>query len=134
LERKLGLVSILVGAFWLASSIAALIFGLTFIGGTEDTILAPVNVTLDTIDKVYNDIVEFKIVGIPIGKVAGQVVKPIKTAIKEPLEALRNSIERVFTTIKLVYTGVTTWLALPQILLIYTGLRLRKLGSKRLRR
>lgn len=134
MERKLGLVSILVGAFWLASSIAALIFGLTFIGGTEDTILAPVNVTLDTIDKVYNDIVEFKIVGIPIGKVAGQVVKPIKTAIKEPLEALRNSIERVFTTIKLVYTGVTTWLALPQILLIYTGLRLRKLGSKRLRR
>jgi len=134
LERKLGLVSILVGAFWLASSIAALIFGLTFIGGIQDTILAPVNVTLDTIDKVYNDIVEFKIVGIPIGKVAGQVVKPIKTAIKEPLEALRNSIERVFTTMKLVYTGVTTWLALPQILLIYTGLRLRKLGSKRLRR
>jgi hypothetical protein len=134
MERKIGLISIIIGALWLLTFVAALFFGLTFIGGVEHTILTPLDSTLNTIDTVYKGIVDFKILGIPIGKAAEVVVKPIQTVIKEPLVILKQSIEDVFTTIKLVYAGVTTWSVLPNILLIYVGVRLRKLGPKGLRR
>lgn len=107
MERKIGLISMVIGVFWFASFIAALILGLTFIGGIEDTVLSPVDF-IRGLD--FTDLFE------------------------GPLMDLRNRIESVFTTIKLVYGGGTTWLALPQILLIYTGWRLRKLASKGVRR
>ena len=52
MERRIGLIAILIGAFWIVSFIAALILGLTFIGGIEDTVLAPVDFirNLDKLD------------------------------------------------------------------------------------
>ena len=134
MERKIGLMSTIIGAIWLLTFVAALTLGLTYIGGVEHTVLAPLDLTLDAIDTVYNGIVDFKILGIPIGKAAEVVVKPIKTVIKEPLVSLEQSIEDVFAGIRLAYTGVTAWFALPYALLIYTGVRLRRLSPKRSRR
>jgi len=133
LERKIAVISISVGAFWLVSCIAALIFGLVYVGNTENTVLSPLNLVINTTDKVYNDIVGFEIIGIKIGAVAEKIVSPIKDAIKKPMVDLKVKIESVFTKIKLAYTGVLVWLALPQILLIYTGWLLRK-GRLKVRR
>jgi hypothetical protein len=126
LERKIAIISIVIGVVWFVSCIAALVFGLTFVGGVENNLLSPLNLVINTTDKVYNDIVGFEILGIKIGKVAEIVVAPIKDVIKKPMEDLKHRIESVFTTIKLAYAGVIVWLALPQILLIYTGWLLRK--------
>jgi hypothetical protein len=126
LERKIAIISIVIGVLWFASCIAALIFGLTFVGGIENNLLSPLNLVINTTDKVYNDIVGFQIGPIKIGAVAEAIVSPIKEAIKKPMVDLKVKIESVFTTIKLAYAGVMVWLALPQILLIYTGWLLRK--------
>ena len=103
MERRMGIIAILVGAFWIVSFIAALILGLMFISSIEDIVLAPVDAlrALDVFDLFEGPLLEFK---------------------------------AFFTKMKLVYAGVTTWLALPQILLIYTGWRLRKRASRGLRR
>ena len=129
MDRKLGLISILIGAFWVACSIVAVILGLTFIGGIEDTVLSPVEVVRDTVIKgadVLHDIDFLNVLKGPIND--------LKNSLLSPLNDLKNSIESVFTTIKLVYSGVVAWLALPQLLLICAGWRLRKLGSKRSRK
>ena len=103
MERKIGLIAIFIGAFWIVSFIVALILGLMFISGIEDVVLAPVDAlrALDVLDLFESPLLAFK---------------------------------AFFTKIKLVYAGVTTWLALPQILLIYTGWRLKKRAFKGSRR
>lgn len=134
MEHKLGVICMLVGIFWVLSSIAALIFGLIFLAGVEDTILSPTDFTLDTINTVYNDIVGFSILGIKVGEAARGILQPLKNLVEGPLVDLKNRINSFFTTVKLMYAGVTTWLALPNILLIYSGWQLRKPGSRRSRR
>lgn len=117
----MGLICILVGAFWVASSIAALVLGLTFVGNVEATVLRPVDFIRDTVVKAV-DVAR----GIDLLDLVEVPLLSLRSSIERPLLDLRGSIEHAFTTIKLVYAGVMVWLSLPQLLLIYTGWLLRK--------
>jgi len=107
LERRIGLISIMVGVIWLAFCITSLILGFKIIGGIEDTIIG-------SVDLVRNI--------------------DILNLFEGPLMDLKNDIQSDFNTIKFMVAGVTTLFALPQILLMYIGWLLKKGTSKGLRR
>lgn len=121
MERKIGLLSIIIGALWIAFSITALILGLRFVGGIENTVLGPVDFIHDSVVKSVDTAR-----AIDVLKVFERPLLNLRSSIERPLLDFRTSIQHAFTTVKLVYAGLTVWLALPQILLIYAGYLLRK--------
>jgi hypothetical protein len=120
-ERRIAIISMIVGVFWLASSISFLIFGLSMVGNIEHTVLSPVNIVHNTVVQAI-DVAR----GIDFLDVVEKPLQDLKSAILSPLQDLTNDIKDGFTKIKLVLVVVLIWLAIPQVFLIYAGWLLRK--------
>jgi hypothetical protein len=120
-ERRIALISLIVGVLWLASSIAFMIFGLSTVGNIEHTVLNPVDVVQNTVVQAI-DVAR----AVDILDVVEKPLQDLKSAILRPLQDLTNDITDGFTKIKLVLVVVLIWLAIPQVFLIYAGWLLRK--------
>jgi hypothetical protein len=121
MERKIAVISMIVGALWLVSIVVLMIFGLSTVGNIEHTVLNPVEILHNTVVQavdVARDIDFLNVVEKPL--------QDLKSAILQPLNDLTNDIKDGFNKIKMGMVAVLVWLAIPQLFLIYAGWLLRK--------